>query len=136
MGVPVVNAAVGDRASRPCLGLGQGDALLFAVLCASASYIAVPAAMRLAIPEANPSLYVPMALALTFPFNIVLGLPLYLAVDPRPVELTMTPVKKIEIVADSLELEAITRVLDQHGVSGYTVIRRRRGSRRPGRAPR
>jgi hypothetical protein len=49
------------------------------VLCASASYIAVPAAVRLAIPEANPGLYVPMALAITFPFNIVIGLPLYWA---------------------------------------------------------
>jgi hypothetical protein len=53
--------------------------LLLAVLCASASYIAVPAAVRLAIPEANPGLYVPMALAITFPFNIVIGLPLYWA---------------------------------------------------------
>ena len=54
--------------------------LLFAVLCASASYIAVPAAMRLAVPEANPSLYVAMALAITFPFNIVVGIPVYHAV--------------------------------------------------------
>jgi hypothetical protein len=48
-------------------------------LCASASYIAVPAAMRLALPEANPGLYVTMALAITFPFNVVVGLPLYLS---------------------------------------------------------
>lgn len=79
VGVPLVNAAMGI-AIAALLGLGQGDALLFSVLCGSASYIAVPAAMRLAIPEANPSFYVPMALALTFPFNIVLGLPLYLAI--------------------------------------------------------
>lgn len=65
------------------IGLGQGDALLFAVLCASASYIAVPAAMRMAIPEANPSIYVSMALGITFPFNIALGLPLYFAVIRR-----------------------------------------------------
>ena len=51
---------------------------LFAILAASASYIAVPAAMRIAAPKANPSLYVPMALAITFPFNITLGMPLYL----------------------------------------------------------
>lgn len=55
-----------------------GNRFLFAVLAASASYIAVPAAMRLAAPQANPSLYLPMALAVTFPFNITLGMPLYL----------------------------------------------------------
>jgi hypothetical protein len=56
-----------------------GDALLFTILCASASYIAVPAAVRVALPQANPSLYLPMALALTFPFNVALGIPLYYA---------------------------------------------------------
>jgi hypothetical protein len=59
------------------VGASAGDALLLAILCGSASYIAVPAAIRLAIPQANPSLYVPMALALTFPFNVVVGIPLY-----------------------------------------------------------
>ncbi len=62
------------------LGTGPGDALLLAVLAGSASYIAVPAAMRLAVPEANPGLYVTMSLAVTFPFNITVGIPLYLAV--------------------------------------------------------
>ncbi|PQJ30602.1 sodium-dependent bicarbonate transport family permease [Nonlabens arenilitoris] len=57
-----------------------GDRLLFSILAASASYIAVPAAMKLAAPKANPSLYIPMALAITFPFNITLGMPLYLNV--------------------------------------------------------
>jgi hypothetical protein len=57
--------------------MSPGNALSFAVLCASASYIAVPAAMRMTVPEANPSLYVSMALALTFPFNIIIGIPLY-----------------------------------------------------------
>ena len=56
----------------------EGNRFLFAILAASASYIAVPAAMRLAAPKANPSLYLPMALAITFPFNITLGMPLYL----------------------------------------------------------
>lgn len=56
----------------------EGNRLLFAILAASASYIAVPAAMRIAAPRANPSLYLPMALAVTFPFNITLGMPLYL----------------------------------------------------------
>ncbi|NNK10702.1 MAG: sodium-dependent bicarbonate transport family permease, partial [Flavobacteriaceae bacterium] len=55
-----------------------GNQFLFAILAASASYIAVPAAMRLAAPKANPSLYVPMALAITFPFNITIGMPVYL----------------------------------------------------------
>lgn len=57
-----------------------GDRFMFAVLAASASYIAVPAAMRLAAPKADPGLYIPMALGLTFPFNITIGMPLYLAV--------------------------------------------------------
>ena len=55
-----------------------GNQFLFAILAASASYIAVPAAMRLAAPKANASLYVPMALAITFPFNITVGMPIYL----------------------------------------------------------
>jgi hypothetical protein len=80
--LPLLNAAIGIGISA-LLGLSRGDALLFTVLCASASYIAVPAAMRLAVPQANPGLYVTMALALTFPFNIVIGLPLYLAVINR-----------------------------------------------------
>lgn len=50
---------------------------VFAVLAASASYIAVPAAMRLAAPKADPGLYLPMALGVTFPFNITIGMPLY-----------------------------------------------------------
>ena len=57
-----------------------GDRFIFAILAASASYIAVPAAMKIAVPKANPGLYLPMALAVTFPFNITLGLPLYYAV--------------------------------------------------------
>lgn len=57
-----------------------GNRLLFAILTASASYIAVPAAMKIAAPKANPSLYIPMALAITFPFNITLGMPLYLCI--------------------------------------------------------
>jgi hypothetical protein len=53
---------------------------MFAVLAASASYIAVPAAMKLAAPKSNPGLYIPMALAITFPLNITIGMPLYLAI--------------------------------------------------------
>ena len=50
---------------------------MFAVLAASASYIAVPAAMKIALPKANPGLFLPMALAVTFPLNITIGMPLY-----------------------------------------------------------
>ncbi|GAB4557209.1 MAG: sodium-dependent bicarbonate transport family permease [Rhizobacter sp.] len=62
------------------LGLSAGNAALLMVLAASASYIAVPAVIRQAIPEANPSLYFGMSLGLTFPFNILLGIPLYVRV--------------------------------------------------------
>lgn len=75
--IPILNAGIGLLIAR-AINMPQGDALLFAVLCASASYIAVPAAMRLTVPEANPSLYVSTALAVTFPFNIIVGIPLYL----------------------------------------------------------
>ena len=77
--VPLFNAAAGILLAK-LVEMPRGDALMFSVLCASASYIAVPAAMRMAVPSANPSLYVPMALAITFPFNIIVGLPLYLYV--------------------------------------------------------
>jgi hypothetical protein len=79
---PLVNAMFGLGISH-LLGLPQGDALLFMVLCASASYIAVPAAMRMTVPEANPSLYISTALGLTFPFNVVVGIPLYLTLVQR-----------------------------------------------------
>ena len=49
-------------------------------LAASASYIAVPAAMRVALPEANPSIYLTLSLGVTFPFNLALGIPLYVTV--------------------------------------------------------
>ncbi len=74
---PIFNAGIGIAIAK-LIQMPQGNALLFAVLCASASYIAVPAAMRLTVPEANPSLYISTALAVTFPFNILVGIPLYL----------------------------------------------------------
>ncbi len=55
----------------------KGDALLFCILGASASYIAVPASMKLAVPKADEGIFVPMALAITFPFNICIGIPYY-----------------------------------------------------------
>lgn len=74
--VPMINAAIAIALSH-LAGLSAGDTLMLAVLAASASYIVVPAVVRVAIPEANPALYFGMALALTFPFNIVIGIPLY-----------------------------------------------------------
>jgi uncharacterized protein len=65
------------------LGLPVGNAALLMVLAASASYIAVPAVLRYAVPEASPSLYLGLSLGLTFPFNILLGIPLYTAVAQR-----------------------------------------------------
>ena len=73
---PIINATLGIVISY-FLGLSHGDALLFTVLCASASYIAVPAAMRMAVPQANMSLLLPMSLGITFTFNIVVGIPVY-----------------------------------------------------------
>lgn len=61
------------------LGLSLGGVVLLTVLCASASYIAVPAAMRVALPQANPALSLTLSLGVTFPFNLTLGIPLYLA---------------------------------------------------------
>ena len=75
--IPILNAGVGLVIAK-LIGMPEGDSLLFAVLCASASYIAVPAAMRMTVPEANPSLYISTALAVTFPFNIIVGIPMYL----------------------------------------------------------
>ncbi|MEO0650740.1 MAG: sodium-dependent bicarbonate transport family permease [Planctomycetota bacterium] len=78
IGAPLAHAALG-LAIASALDLSRGDALLFVVLCASASYIAVPAAVRTALPEARPSLFLPMSLAMTFPFNIAIGIPLYMS---------------------------------------------------------
>jgi|AntAceMinimDraft_11_1070367.scaffolds.fasta_scaffold14411_2 hypothetical protein len=77
--LPAINASIGLWFAW-MLGLSEGNALLFIVLVASASYIAVPAAMRLALPEANPASYLTMSLAITFPFNLLVGIPTYHAV--------------------------------------------------------
>lgn len=80
--MPVLGALTGVAISYG-IGLQPGTALLFTVLCASASYIAVPAAMRLAVPEAKAAIYLPMSLAITFPFNVVIGIPLYYTLVSR-----------------------------------------------------
>jgi uncharacterized protein len=73
---PLLFAAVGIGFAQ-LLGLSPGGAILLATLAASASYIAAPAAIRSAVPEANPALSLTAALAVTFPFNILVGIPLY-----------------------------------------------------------
>ena len=74
--VPLVNGSVVAVLSS-FVTEDIGNRFIFAVLAASASYIAVPAAMKIAVPKANPGLFLPMALAVTFPFNITFGVPLY-----------------------------------------------------------
>jgi uncharacterized protein len=79
---PLAHAALAF-ALAAAAGLSAGNGALLMVLAASASYIAVPAVLREAIPEASPPLYFGMSLGLTFPFNILVGIPLYLAVAQR-----------------------------------------------------
>ncbi len=74
--IPVAFAMIGAALGH-AIGLSLGGTTLLAVLAASASYIAAPAAIRIAIPEANPSLSIGAALGITFPFNLTLGIPLY-----------------------------------------------------------
>ncbi|THF67066.1 sodium-dependent bicarbonate transport family permease [Pseudothauera nasutitermitis] len=76
IGMPILSALIGTIAGA-LIGLSAGGTLLLATLAASASYIAAPAAMRIAVPEANPGLSITAALVITFPFNILLGIPLY-----------------------------------------------------------
>lgn len=77
--MPLISAAL---AAGICyaLGMGVGDTALLITLSASASYIAVPAAMRLALPKARPSVYLTLSLGVTFPFNVTLGIPIYIYV--------------------------------------------------------
>lgn len=82
LGAPLVHAGIALGLSALC-GLSAGNAGLLMVLAASASYIAVPAVLRHAIPEANPGLYFGMSLGLTFPFNILFGIPLYTGLAQR-----------------------------------------------------
>ena len=77
--IPALNGCIVAFASS-LVTENVGNRFIFAVLAASASYIAVPAAMRLAAPKADPGLFIPMALGLTFPFNITIGMPIYFAI--------------------------------------------------------
>lgn len=75
---PLINGTLGTLAGFG-IGLDPGSTAAFGVLCASASYIAVPAAMRLSLPEADPGIYLTMSLSITFPFNILFGIGLFAA---------------------------------------------------------
>lgn len=74
--IPAINGCVVAYISQ-FVTHDVGNRFIFSILAASASYIAVPAAMRLSAPKADPGLYIPMALGVTFPFNITIGMPLY-----------------------------------------------------------
>lgn len=76
--MPLIGALIGWVVAKP-IGLSAGGTFLFMVLNASASYIAVPAAMRLALPQSKSGIYLSLSLGVTFPFNLTIGLPIYLA---------------------------------------------------------
>ena len=80
--MPVINAMAGIGFSK-LIGLDPGTGFLFSVLLAGASYIVVTAAMRVTLPQAKVAIYLPMSLAITFPFNITLGIPLYFSLAER-----------------------------------------------------
>lgn len=75
--LPIMNGSIGTILAA-VMGLDPGNAAALGILAASASYIAVPAAMRMALPEANAGTSLAMSLGVTFPFNVTLGIPLYL----------------------------------------------------------
>lgn len=74
--MPLISATLGIAVAQ-VVGLSVGGSTILATLAASASYIAAPAAMRIAVPEANPALYLTASLGITFPFNLIVGIPLY-----------------------------------------------------------
>lgn len=76
--MPLIGAIMAAMLAR-LIGLSIGGTAVFMTLAASASYIAVPAAMRLALPQANPALALTLALGVTFPFNLIIGIPVYIA---------------------------------------------------------
>jgi uncharacterized protein len=82
VGLPLLLAVPGALVGQ-ALGLSTGGVAVLATLAASASYIAAPAAMRIAIPQANAALSITAALGVTFPFNIVVGIPLYIALAQK-----------------------------------------------------
>jgi hypothetical protein len=79
IGMPLISCGLSVALSA-ALGVRPADAAVLAVLAASASYIAVPAAMRIALPKADAGVYLTLSLAVTFPFNLIVGIPLYRAI--------------------------------------------------------
>lgn len=77
--IPLINGCIVAYCSQ-YVTHDMGNRFIFAILASSASYIAVPAAMKIAVPKANPGIFLPMALAVTFPFNITFGMPIYLSI--------------------------------------------------------
>ncbi len=75
--MPILGGLIGLGLAHWLLHFSVGGCMLVAVLGASASYIAVPPVIRMAVPEANPSIYLTLSLGVTFPFNVVIGIPLY-----------------------------------------------------------
>ena len=80
--IPLINGSLGAVVGS-AVGLSTGGIAVLATLAASASYIAAPAAVRIALPQASPGLYVTASLGITFPFNLVVGIPLYIAIAER-----------------------------------------------------
>ena len=80
--IPLINGSLGAVVGS-AVGLSTGGIAILATLAASASYIAAPAAVRIALPQASPGLYVTASLGITFPFNLVVGIPLYIAIAER-----------------------------------------------------
>ncbi len=76
MAVPLINGCIAAYLTQFVTD-DIGDRFMLSILSASASYIAVPAAMKMAVPKANPGIFIPMALAITFPLNITIGFPIY-----------------------------------------------------------
>jgi hypothetical protein len=76
--MPIVSALIAALLSH-VIGLSTGGTAILITLAASSSYIAVPAAMRIALPEANPAISLTLSLGVTFPFNLTFGIPLYIA---------------------------------------------------------
>ena len=77
MAMPILGGFIGVMLGTSLLHFSIGGATLVGVLAASASYIVVPPVMRMAVPEANPSIYLTLSLGVTFPFNVLAGIPLY-----------------------------------------------------------
>jgi uncharacterized protein len=82
IGLPILHGALGTWFGT-LAGMSIGGAAVLGAMTASASYIAAPAAVRIAVPEANPSIYLGGALGVTFPFNLALGIPLYIEIARR-----------------------------------------------------